>query len=329
MAESAPTTGHYDYRQVSGPRPQIGADGLPLYDENRRMRMLQVIRYIKKTPSGGYESFTHTHEFSGIEFDNPRTIKPGLVTEHEYQEHVHDKILQDAARLNPIGAAAVATKYYAEKAHRALKSSDPEKPHISSDMRNPFTRDLPGADGNFRQVVLNEWVPIEPTAPAFPTVITSQGWKRPNFGPGLEPVTLERVPKSPLPKPPRFGNIDGLLDGQDDIGPAAPAQALEPKAAGKRQGAQEPPQTRSFVTNGIAGKVTAQIASALGGTYLQPYAVRAEHAAPDSREDELVKIRNTDIDRYYRERNTKGQTLADELMEIRQKKTNPRGTRGA
>jgi len=51
--------------------------------------------------------------------------------------------------------------------------------------------------------------------------------------------------------------------------------------------------------------------------------------AVHSREEELIKIRNTDIDRYYRERNASGQTLADELMEIRQKKTNPRGTRGA
>ncbi|MGH6816211.1 MAG: hypothetical protein ACREC6_10945, partial [Hyphomicrobiaceae bacterium] len=64
------------------------------------------------------------------------------------------------------------------------------------------------------------------------------------------------------------------------------------------------------------------------GQALKPPATRPQiKPKVSSREDELIEIRNTDIDRYYRERSANGQTPADELMTIRQKKANPRGVR--
>jgi len=40
----------------------------------------------------------------------------------------------------------------------------------------------------------------------------------------------------------------------------------------------------------------------------------------ETRETELLKVMRTDIDRYHREKNAKGQTMAQELAEIRQRK---------
>ncbi len=46
----------------------------------------------------------------------------------------------------------------------------------------------------------------------------------------------------------------------------------------------------------------------------------AEVAALSSREDEIKRIMQTDMERYWREKNAQGQTMADELLEIRRRK---------
>lgn len=48
-------------------------------------------------------------------------------------------------------------------------------------------------------------------------------------------------------------------------------------------------------------------------------------ATLNSREEELVKMRQSDIDTYQNGRNAKGQTFAEELLEIRQRKANSGG----
>ena len=55
----------------------------------------------------------------------------------------------------------------------------------------------------------------------------------------------------------------------------------------------------------------------------------AESAQLSSREEELNKIRNTDIERFRREKNGKGQTLMQEMMEIQEKKASRGGRRAA
>jgi hypothetical protein len=46
-----------------------------------------------------------------------------------------------------------------------------------------------------------------------------------------------------------------------------------------------------------------------------------EATALSSREDEIIKIMNTDIDRYWREKNAKGQSMQEELAEIQARKS--------
>lgn len=49
-----------------------------------------------------------------------------------------------------------------------------------------------------------------------------------------------------------------------------------------------------------------------------------EASALNSREEELLKVMRTDIDRYHRERNSRGQTMQQELAEIRARKSGKR-----
>jgi hypothetical protein len=50
----------------------------------------------------------------------------------------------------------------------------------------------------------------------------------------------------------------------------------------------------------------------------------SERVNLDSREQEIRKVLATDIDRYYREKNSKGQTMEQELREISARKSGGR-----
>lgn len=49
-----------------------------------------------------------------------------------------------------------------------------------------------------------------------------------------------------------------------------------------------------------------------------------QESSLSSREDEIVKIMNTDSQRYWNEKNAKGQSMADELIELRQRRAKSR-----
>ncbi|MGH6814689.1 MAG: hypothetical protein ACREC6_03200, partial [Hyphomicrobiaceae bacterium] len=99
-----------------------------------------------------------------------------------------------------------------------------------------------------------------------------------------------------------------------------PSPAARPNSKsetdGKRQDVRKRPQTRSSGSMGNAHGPPANRKAGLPPTSQQRSLSRS---AISSREDELIRIRNTDIDRYFRERNARGQAAADELMEIRRK----------